>query len=236
MSDNFIHIIFNDKQAVAVDPGMALPVIDFITSANLTLSHILITHHHSDHTNGCLELKKATNCLIACPNDPRLTCLDQCVDENTPLSALSTVISILRTPGHTSSHICFYLKDHNAVFTGDTLFLGGCGRLFEGNPAEMWNSLVKLRNLPPETRVFPGHDYTRDNLEFCRSVMPDSIAIIKRLTAFDNNPSPPSATLSEEKETNVFLMCDSPAFMSSTGITGDPESVFRELRSRKDHW
>ena len=231
VSDNFVHIIHDDSSAIAVDPSTAAPVLKFISKNNLALSHILITHHHADHTGGCAKLKKETACRILGPDDERVALLDTCdPTEMTP------VAQVIKTPGHTSTHICFYFPDLNALFSGDTLFLGGCGRLFEGTPIQMWQSLLSLRGLPDDTTVYPGHDYTLDNLEFCRSVLPGNRDILERIASIDPSAPPCHAPLSVEAKTNIFLMCDAPDFTSRTGIRGFPVDIFAELRSRKDSW
>lgn len=231
VSDNFIHIIHDSTSAIVVDPSEAPPVLLFIKDNNLTLRHIFITHHHADHTGGCAELKRETNCRILGPDDARIKLLDTC-----ETSGITPEPQIIRTPGHTSSHICFYFPDLQALFSGDTLFLGGCGRLFEGNPIQMWQSLLSLRRLPANTAIYPGHDYTLDNLEFCRSVLPANQDIAERISAIDPSAHPCHSALALEMKTNVFLMCDDPEFTRLTGIRGFPADIFAELRSRKDSW
>lgn len=217
----------DDRNAVVVDPSEAQPVLDYISDSNLTLTHALITHHHADHTAGCAELVRLTGCQAVGP----LTSATQLIDEDLPPDAVA-----IRTPGHTASHVCYHFQSQNALFSGDTLFLGGCGRLFEGTPAQMWASLLKLRDLPAETEVYPGHDYTLDNLQFCQSILPEDTAIRDRIALLSSGQAPSHSPISDELITNVFLMCDNPAFQRATGLTGSPEEVFAQLRSRKDSW
>ena len=231
LHDNFIHIVHDSDRAIAVDPSAAGPVLQFLEGKDLALTHILITHHHADHTGGCLELREATGCRIVGPPDRRIDCADTADTKSIP-----TRTDGIHTPGHTASHTCYYLPALNALFSGDTLFLGGCGRLLEGSAHEMWHSLLKLRRLPDATEVYPGHDYTMDNLQFCQSVLPGSQAIAARIQKIMSAGTPSHAPISEERATNVFLMCDEPSFADRTGLSGYPADIFAELRSRKDSW
>lgn len=226
-SDNYIHAISDSDSAIVVDPTSAKPVINFVRQSNLTLTHILITHHHSDHTAGCAELMALTNCKVIGP-----------VTSATPLKEedLPDGVEVMSTPGHTSTHTCYHFPQQKALFSGDTLFLGGCGRLFEGTPSQMWHSLLKLRELPPETEIYPGHDYTLDNLEFCQSILPDSAHISERIALIRSSDAPSHSSLATERLTNVFLMCDDPVFQNAAGLSGSPEDIFAELRRRKDSW
>ncbi len=214
-----------------MDPAAHAPVSDFLKEHKLLLSHVIITHHHHDHTGGCGRLKQETGCTVVGPEDPRVACADI-----TDVSSLGTACEMIATPGHTSSHICYHFPELGALFSGDTLFLGGCGRLLEGSANQMWGSLLKLRRLPPETGVFPGHNYTLDNLEFCESVLPGDETIRARISKIRDNGAPAHATLGEELETNVFLMCDDPSFPERTGLNGYPADIFAQLRERKDCW
>jgi hydroxyacylglutathione hydrolase len=226
-SDNYIHVMSGADNAIVVDPSSARPVLDFIKQSHLTLTHILITHHHSDHTAGCAELKAQTGCKVIGP----VTRSTQLAEEELPADA-----TVIRTPGHTATHLCYHFPAEKALFSGDTLFLGGCGRLFEGTASQMWNSLVKLRGLPGGTNVYPGHDYTLDNLEFCKSILPNDPNVTSRLEGIRASGSPDHATLDMEIATNVFLMCDTPIFQEATGLSGNPEDIFGDLRQRKDSW
>lgn len=231
MTDNYVHIIHNDSSAIVVDPTIAAPVIEFLHEKQLNLTHILLTHHHTDHIGGCAELKTNTDCTIIGPKDKRIPLVDQHDTLQLELKA-----ELLSTPGHTSTHVCFYFPDLAAAFTGDTLFLGGCGRLFEGTAVQMWQSLMKLRALPRLTSIYPGHDYTLDNLEFCHSVLPSDPDIMERIMGIKATESPSHATIDTEIQTNVFLMCDNPHFTNQTGIRGFPADIFAELRRTKDSW
>lgn len=231
LSDNFIHVIHDSCSAIAIDPAVPEPVSEFLNQNGLQLTHIIITHHHHDHTGGCTSLKEQTGCVIVGPDDPRLPFIDE-----TDCASLGTACDMIATPGHTSSHVCYHFPGPGALFSGDTLFLGGCGRLFEGSANQMWSSLLKLRRLPPETMVFPGHDYTMDNLDFCESVLPGNERIKNRISKIRGEGPPTHAPLSEELETNVFLMCDDPAFPGTTGLQGYPADLFAQLRERKDRW
>ena len=231
MSDNFVHVLHDNSAAIVVDPSSAEPVAQFLSDHDLELTHILITHHHADHTAGCADLKTQFDCTVIGPDDGRAACVDTSDTASLPIDCIP-----LATPGHTSSHLSFHFPDQAIVFTGDALFLGGCGRLFEGTPMQMWQSLLKLRGLPEETEIYPGHDYTVDNLEFCKSVLPGNQCISERLLGIRATETPEHAPLTIEVMTNVFLMCDDADFTARTGMKGFPGDIFGELRSRKDGW
>ncbi len=212
LSDNYVYLLEADNGEVAVvDPGEAGPVIEALDEKNLTLDYILSTHHHYDHIGGNTDLigKYSAKLVGPAKEEARIPNMDIMLHEGDHLVFGSEEIEVLETPGHTRGHICYYLPETGAVFTGDTLFLMSTGRLFEGTPKQMWGSLQKIAALPDETEVYCAHEYTLDNGEFCLSVEPDNAALQKRMEKVralraDGKPTMPG-NIGEEKETNAFL-------------------------------
>jgi len=248
-SDNYIWLIESPRRpgfVVAVDPGEAAPVVAELDAGGASLAAILLTHHHPDHIGGVAELLRhaaGAPIQVIGPDDPRITTLTRAVHdgERVELPDLGLSFETLQIPGHTLSHIAFW--GHGALFCGDTLFSAGCGRMFEGTPTQMNASLNKLRALPPDTRVYCGHEYTAANLRFALTVEPSNTAAleyqgsVQRVRAA-GEPSLPS-TLALEIQVNPFLRCDQPAVVRSAewhaGKRLDgPAEVFGVLRAWKD--
>ena len=170
LSDNYSYLIFNKKKiGCVVDPSEAKPVIEIVEKNNITLKYILNTHHHYDHVGGNKELKKRFNSKIIGFKDDkdRIPLIDILVEDNQTWIKDGFEVKIFHIPGHTSGHICFYFPKENMVFTGDTLFSLGCGRIFEGTYGQMFDSINKLKKLPPKTKIYCGHEYTLQNSNFC---------------------------------------------------------------------
>jgi len=243
LNDNYAYIYLNDKkEAFVVDPSEASPVIDTLEKNDLQLKYILNTHHHFDHIGGNYELKEKYNCkIVGSKKDrDRIPGIDIEISDGDYWSFKEHTAQIIEIPGHTSGHIAFFFKSLNAVFTGDTLFSLGCGRLFEGTPTMMWNSLKKLRALPDQTKIYCGHEYTLSNGKFINSIYPSEDMRLKIESLVELNeknlPSIPS-TIADEKKMNIFLKADDINLIKNLGLNGkSPEEVFGYIRELKDNF
>jgi hydroxyacylglutathione hydrolase len=241
LSDNYAYLIEAGDAVAVVDPSEPGPVIAMLEAKGLRLTHILNTHHHFDHTGGNVQLKEKYGATVIGPQADwaRIPGIDKGVSEGDVVTLGSTQWKVLEIPAHTSGHIALWCADHAAVFTGDTMFAMGCGRLFEGTPAQMWTSLSKLAALPPETKVYCGHEYTASNGKFALAVDGGNTALrtrmveVERLRA-DGRPTIPS-TIADERATNPFLRSNTHELAKAVALTpSDPVAVFAELRARKD--
>jgi len=244
LKDNYIYLIeeHNSELLIAVDPAEATPVQQACEKLDKPLTHILNTHHHWDHTDGNTPLKKSYSCTVIGPayDAERIPDIDIEVSEGKPPNIGALEVSVLFVPGHTTGHIAYLIDD--ALFCGDTLFGGGCGRIFEGTAQQMWNSLSKLAELPDQTKVYCAHEYTLANLRFARTVDADNQALEQRISndtqqRMKQQPTIPS-TIGLEKLTNPFLraldyeFCEHYATQHETN--NDPLTVFTHLRASKD--
>ncbi|MDZ7652682.1 MAG: hydroxyacylglutathione hydrolase [Burkholderiaceae bacterium] len=244
--DNYIWLLIRDHRAAVVDPGTADPVRALLNARGLMLETILVTHHHADHTGGVAALAAETSAAVMGParediatGGARL----QRLREGDTVCVLGCNLNVIDVPGHTAGHIAFHAPELQAVFCGDTLFAGGCGRLFEGTPAQMLDSLTRLAKLPGATRVFCAHEYTLANLRFAREVEPDNPFLAQRQQACVRQreqalPTVPS-TLDEERATNPFLRVDEPAVRAAAdrrqpGAGRSAVDTFAALRTWKN--
>jgi hydroxyacylglutathione hydrolase len=252
-SDNYIWLIQSPAAAgrvVAVDPGEAAPVIAELRRSGASLAAILLTHHHADHIGGVAELLELGSVAVIGPDDPRIPLRSRTVRdaERCELPDLGLSFDTLAVPGHTLSHIAFW--GHGALFCGDTLFSAGCGRMFEGTPSQMNSSLNRLRGLPPDTRMFCGHEYTAANLRFALAVDPANRAALEYQATLEHiravdapgvvTPSLPSL-LSLEVRINPFLRCDDATVQAAAEAHAgvplrEPSEVFGVLRAWKDQF
>jgi hydroxyacylglutathione hydrolase len=246
-SDNYIWLLHNGKQAVVVDPGDAAPVQAALQTHGLQLQAILVTHHHADHVGGVNALREATGALVYGPAFEVLPEPVIRVDADTTLELLGLHWKVLDVPGHTAGHIAWFCEPHGqapVVFCGDTLFSGGCGRLFEGTPQQMHDSLQKLAQLEPHTRVACAHEYTLSNLKFACAVEPSNTTLLQYRAHCEalrqqQRPTLPS-TLEQELAINPFLRCDVKEVVQSAQRfrpdlhPENPASVFAALREWKN--
>lgn len=243
LSDNYIYLIRDPEsgQTGVVDPAVAEPVLDALARLGWQLTHILNTHHHPDHVGGNDMLMRETGCVVVGPraDRARIPGIRHEVGDGDTYALGSARAQVFDVPGHTRGHIAYWFEESAALFCGDTLFALGCGRLFEGTPAQMWTSLSKLKALPAETRVYCAHEYTQSNGRFALSVEPANPLLVARMRRVDElraagRPTVPS-TLAEERATNPFLRPDSLEIQQVLGLAGaGPVEVFGATRARKD--
>ena len=231
LQDNYSYFIIDNSNnsACVVDPSEAEPIINFIENKNIKLKYILNTHHHYDHTGGNKDLKKKYGSIVVGfkGDSKRIPEIDILLEDNQIWKAENFEAKIMHIPGHTSGHICFHFFQEKIVFTGDTLFSLGCGRIFEGTHQEMFNSLNKIKSLPNETKVYCGHEYTVNNSKFCIQYDSDNLNLKKKIKdinkkIINGSPTIPS-TIKEELDCNIFLR------------TKDLET-FSKLRDLKDNF
>jgi len=247
-NDNYIWLLYDtdSRRAFVVDPGDAAPVMAVLSEQKLTLSGILITHHHFDHVGGLAELRAAYEPVVYGPHNPAIDGIDHRLGAGDRIEVLGRTFSVMTVPGHTLDHIASYHESKQPLlFCGDTLFAGGCGRLFEGTPPMMLASLESLAALPGNTLVYCAHEYTLANLAFARAVEPENSALQERiaqaeLTRANNTPTVPSS-LSLELETNPFLRCAEQNLLDSLASQGkltadNTADVFALVRAWKDNF
>lgn len=246
-NDNYLWLIHNGKYAAVVDPGDAAPILNALHEKQLVLSAILLTHHHGDHVGGVSRLLQKFDVPVFGPRN------DGIASVTVPLSEGDTVeisepglrFSVFDVPGHTLGHIAYFSPQQKWLFCGDTLFAGGCGRIFEGTPAQMLASLNKLAALPDETQVFCAHEYTLSNLRFAKEVESNNKELLTRIHAEQAKrdrsiPTVPS-TIALEKSTNPFLRCGQPDIIGKLiheqkVSSKEPIAVFAALREWKNSY
>lgn len=243
LSDNY-GVIIRDAEAGAVasiDAPDAQAVKNALADKGWRLTHILVTHHHADHTGGNLELMRDTGCTIIGPRAEasRIPGIETQVGEGEALEFGAFQVRILDTPGHTAGHISYHLPDAKVAFVGDTVFAMGCGRVIEGTPEMMWNSLSKVMKLPPDTELYCGHEYTLSNAKFALTIEPDNAALQRRAREVEALRATGKSTLptrlDRELDTNPFLRPHVPAIRKRLGLEGAPDwQVFAEIRERKN--
>lgn len=244
LKDNYIWAITNQEQGICIciAPGEAKPVRNFLEEHSLSLNAILVTHHHFDHTDGIHELYDLYSPNIFAPSKKIHPDAIEVIDgaAYNLLSSHPLYAKVIATPGHTLDHVCYYINQH--LFTGDTLFFGGCGRVFEGSYGMMYASLNKLLALDDDTLIYCGHEYTKNNLEFAKTIEPDNPYIAQQLAKISRSSkdhvTPPS-TIGLEKKLNPFLRVENSAIMHNIALSTksgstDPIEVFAAIRELKD--
>lgn len=241
LSDNYAFLVHNSDtgETALVDAPEAGPVKEALNARGWSLTDILITHHHHDHIDAVDELRQSARVIGAASDAHRLPPLDLQVSDGDTIEVCGVATHVMDVSGHTVGHIAFHMPDQSLVFTADSLMALGCGRLFEGTPAQMWESLKKLRALPADTTVCSGHEYTENNARFALSLDPENTALISRYEGIKTaraigRPTVPSA-LDEEMRTNPFLRADDPALKAAIGMADSSDvDAFAEIRARKD--
>lgn len=236
--DNYIWLIVNESKHSfsCVDPGDAQPVLNYAKQNGLKLTNILITHHHQDHAGGISELLQSyPQANVYGPADPRIPHVSVVVRDEDIVHIDNLAFRVLSIPGHTSSHICYQEPTKSWLFCGDTLFSAGCGRVFDGTIEQLHHSILLLKNLPEDTKVFCGHEYTRHNLEFAALVDPKNETIQSYASYLQEKPelcSLPS-TIALEKKINPFMRTHVPALQNYAN-SKDSLTIFKKLRAEKN--
>jgi hydroxyacylglutathione hydrolase len=243
LKDNFGVLVHDSETGAtaAIDAPEAAPVEAALKATGWQLTDILVTHHHNDHTAGIAALKRHHHCRVTAPRGEaaRIPDVDATVAEGDSVKVGALSARVIETPGHTSGHISYWFEQDKLAFVGDTLFSIGCGRVIEGTPAMMWQSLLKLRALPDDTQIYCGHEYTDANIRFARTIEPQNSALAARAETArqqlaQGHPTIPT-TIGEEKAANPFLRADIPAVAAAVGLSGKPAAdVFAEIRERKN--
>jgi hydroxyacylglutathione hydrolase len=243
LQDNF-GVLLHDPASgatAAIDAPEAAPIEQALKATGWRLTDILVTHHHGDHTAGIQELKERHRCRVVAPaaEAAGIPAVDETVRQDDKVRVGGLEASVIETPGHTAGHISYFFPADRLAFVGDTLFSIGCGRVIEGNAQMMWESLLKLRALPDDTRVFCGHEYTAANIRFAKTIEPANALLNERakevaeLVAAKKLTIP--STIGEEKAANPFLRADVPEVAKTVGVAGKPAwQVFAEIRERKN--
>ena len=245
-SDNYIWLIATNEGNLVIDPGEASPVINYMQQHSLGLTDILITHHHYDHVGGVIELKKDIAGKVIGPKNDQIEGLDEHVIQGMVVKSCGLKFNVIEIPGHTLDHIAYYLADPQQprLFCGDTLFSGGCGRVFEGTHEQMYQSLEKLKDLPDNTLVYSAHEYTLANLQFAKEVevnnyyISEYIEVCQKKIELDLPTLPSSIAI--EKKVNPFMRCSETSLRQSisqamlSSETASDSEIFAYLREWKD--
>ncbi|MFN3656110.1 MAG: hydroxyacylglutathione hydrolase [Pseudolabrys sp.] len=245
LQDNY-GVLLHDPASGAtasIDAPEAAAVEKALKETGWKLTDILVTHHHADHTGGIEVLKSTYKCRVVAPagEAARIPAVDETVREGDTVKVGNLSANVIETPGHTLGHIAYWFHADKLAFVGDTLFSIGCGRVIEGTPAQMWNSLKKLRDLPSDTEIYCGHEYTLANIKFARTIEPGNPVLAARESQArkqieEGEPTIPT-TIGDEKLANPFLRADLPEVAAAIGMAGRPAvEVFTDVRERKNRF
>jgi hydroxyacylglutathione hydrolase len=245
LQDNFGVLVHDPKSGAtaSIDAPEAAPIEAALASTGWKLTDILVTHHHADHTGGIAALKAKHPCKVTAPRAEaaRIPAVDVQVGEGDTISVGTLSAKVIATPGHTLGQVNYFFPADKLLFAGDTLFSIGCGRVIEGTPAVMWESLVKLRALPDDTRLYCGHEYTAANIRFAKTIEPNNSALAAREKEVNRQlaggESTVPSSMGDEKRANVFLRADDPVVAAALGMSGKSATeVFTEVRARKNNF
>ena len=245
LKDNYSYVICDRETNLigVIDPAEFKPIDKFISSKYQKLDYILNTHHHHDHVGANLDFKKKykTKIFGSKIDRSRIPGIDLTLTENETVKLGKTNFKVIFVPGHTKGHIAFYSQENKLIFTGDALFSLGCGRIFEGSTEQMYQSLIKIKNLPSDTKIYCGHEYTKSNLNFCMKYDKTNKYLNEKLIWVNeklnkNIPTVP-ISLAMELKTNIFLRCDNVLIKNELKMTKSPDDlIFEKLRNLKDHF
>ena len=236
-TDNYIWLIETNEGNLVIDPGESQPVVDFLLQEDISITDILLTHHHYDHVGGVMDLKKNISGKVIGPNNPQINGVDQHVTDGNIIQSCGLDFSVIEIPGHTLDHIAYFInnKKQPILFCGDTLFSGGCGRVFEGTYEQMYSSLMKLKELPESTLVYCAHEYTVSNLKFALEVEPNNKDVILHINDCEEKLQAGNITLPSsinlELKMNPFMRCDNEKFASISIEQSDRCRSYRRLQN-----
>ena len=245
LSDNYIYLLRNEHKNITsvIDPGESEPVLEFLNNKNWHLDEIINTHHHHDHIGGNKKLLDVYKSKLIAPSyeNNRISNINIPVSDNETHNIGGVLAKVIHTPGHTLGHVCFYMPEEKYLFSGDTLFYLGCGRVFEGTMDQMWLSLLKLRSLPEDTTVYCGHEYTISNMKFAKYIDNDNDLLNEVSLEIKNKREKALPTipfnLGIEKKINPFLRADDDNFIQSIGLSSNNASEsFGKIRLKKDNF
>tara|TARA_B100000965_G_scaffold290690_1_gene248498 strand:+ start:297 stop:1058 length:762 start_codon:yes stop_codon:yes gene_type:complete len=242
LDDNYGYLIKNPhaNEGILVDPSDLEMNLKILELNECKASYILLTHHHDDHIAAVNEIKKKYNStVVGFAEDNKIPLPDKPLKQDEVFELIGHKFQLIHTPGHTLLHVNYFIPNHNILFSGDTLFNIGCGRMFEGTPEVFWNSLCKIKALPKETKIYCGHEYTIGNIKFALSIDPDNKNLDKlskwaSIQEKEHRPTIPM-TLSEQLLSNPFLRCDSDYFLKYYKCQ-NPIEVFAKMRNEKDNF
>jgi hydroxyacylglutathione hydrolase len=244
-TDNYIWLVTTNEGSIVIDPGESSNVINYLDNNQLDLKAIFITHHHFDHTGGVDEITSYYPVDVFGPNN-NVETINKRLKDGDRVNVIGIDFEIIEIPGHTLDHIAYFSENNGnpILFCGDTLFAAGCGRVFEGTFEQMYESLIKLKSLPINTKIYCGHEYTLSNLEFAKEAEPFNQNVLSRYNEVQNirekgNPSIPSL-LSTELKTNPFLRCENNEVQENISTKfktlKEPNEIFKALRLWKDNF